>query len=98
MSARLFDVCPEPPPQPAMSRTQRLTVRRREMLAAGKHPLRGDPLTDVEGATCGNCKHFYEHGRSRTYFKCLLYRSEMTHGEATDLRRSWPGCIRWEAQ
>lgn len=96
-TSRLFDV-PEVPEQATLSRDQRLTVRRRELLAAGRHPLRGDPLTDVEDAICGNCKYLDAHGHNlRTYYKCGLRPHEVTFGAATDLRVSWPGCIAWEA-
>lgn len=95
---RLFDVAPLPEAErgEVLSYTRRLTIRRRRAIAAGKHPLRLVPLTDVEGATCGNCLHVRHvwHGR-RAYYKCGLYAEDVTHGPATDLRVKWPGCIAW---
>lgn len=60
----------------------------------GRHPF-GDKLTDIDGATCGNCRFqrvFDYHGQ--TYHKCTL--NHNTHGPATDLRVKWRGCDKWE--
>lgn len=62
----------------------------------GLHPF-GLKLTDVEGATCGNCKHCqardYNAGH---YLKCDMV--EETRGPGTDIRAKWRGCRWWEAK
>lgn len=61
----------------------------------GLHPF-GAPLTEVEGATCGNCKHLFKRRMSRSYLKCDLMKN--TFGPGTDLRIKWRGCVKWEAK
>lgn len=59
----------------------------------GLHPL-GSKLSDVDGATCGNCKHLTEKRMGRTYLKCTKHR--ITGGPATDVRKKWRACSEWE--
>lgn len=97
MSERLFDVGPTVE-SVSLSADARRTARRNEAIANGKHPLRLDPLREPAGETCGSCKHLTAHGHNlRTYYKCNLRPHEVTFGAATDVRLSWPACIRWEA-
>lgn len=78
------------------SADQRRTRLRRELLARGIHPLTRTRLRP-EGGTCGDCAHLRpETIRSgRTFYKCALVGS--TNGPGTDLRISWPACVRYEA-
>lgn len=59
----------------------------------GLHPF-GAPLTDVEGATCGNCVHRTQNRMANTYQKCALMKN--TGGPGTDLKLKWRGCVKWE--
>lgn len=90
----LFDPGPEQPID-RPSRDARRTIRQREQIRLGRHPVARIPLAD-NGETCGTCTHAYrtQHGR-RSYWKCDLV--EETNGPGTDLRISWPACIRWQA-
>lgn len=78
-----------------LSRDRRRTVRRRQALEAGMHPLIGLPLAD-NGETCGSCNHHraLRHNR-RVYHKCALVGD--SRGPGTDLRIGWPACVRWDA-
>ena len=49
-----------------------------------------------EGATCGTCKHLRAKQYTNTYFKCLLYGD--TGGPASDWRKKWPACGRYEVR
>lgn len=77
-----------------LSADARRTARRAARLAAGQHPLMAGPVTTIEGATCGNCEHHFVWTRNRTWHKCSI---NATHGAATDIRVSWPGCNLWQA-
>lgn len=47
-----------------------------------------------EGSTCGACSYFRREAvGEKTYFKCGLENN--TRGMATDIRQSWPGCMRF---
>lgn len=85
---------PERPPGDDRSRRRSFTARARLLVAQGVHPLMRTRARPDLG-TCGDCR-FREvlqyHGR--TYPKCV--RSTMTHGEATDVRKWWPACERFE--
>jgi len=48
----------------------------------------------AEGHTCGECKHLFNLYYARTYFKCEL--SRLTHGPATDWRKKWQACGKFE--
>lgn len=43
---------------------------------------------------CGNCTHFYIHGRAGRYFKCDLNRC--SGGPGTDWKFKWPACGKFE--
>lgn len=97
-----FDPVIADPPAPVekISAGRRLTLRQKRDVELGRHPLTGDPLTTVEGATCGSCR-YREPGGSRSYPKCKWRRNDagpylrITSGPATDVRAWWPGCIQW---
>jgi hypothetical protein len=78
----------------AKTRTRALTAERQVWLCHGIHPAtRARLLDDDSGATCGDCAHLtYRHP---SYPKCGLV--PITNGERTDIRKSWPACIHWEA-
>lgn len=93
----LFDPGPSltPEREADVSATRRLTLKRERLLAAGIHPRTNEPLTAAAAATCGNCDHhFAANWRAGRYHKCNVD-GLVTHGPATDVRVSWPGCIHW---
>lgn len=109
MTADVLPGMPEPEPEaPGRSAGQRLTERQARDIKAGRHPLTGSMIHDLADTTarpgdpkglsyrCGSCVHrvllrYHDH----TFPKCDL--SVMTHGQATDVRGWWPGCVQWEA-
>ena len=108
--AGLFDadpyyVAPPEPPEP-LSPDRRRTLRQRNDIAAGRHPLAGAPLHDqaptdaIPGDrprpfTCGTCTHrdLRQHG-ANPYPKCDI--GPITGGPATDVRAWWPACIHYD--
>lgn len=87
----MFDV---PPARAELSADRRRTIRRREMLAAGVHPVTGAQLAG-NGETCGTCAHQVDRVRNQRWHKCEL---NMTKGPATDIRVGWPACELWAAE
>lgn len=76
------------------SYTVRLTRRREAELAAGRHPTTKLPLLEPIGEkACADCAHLFAHTRNRTYWKCRQV--EFTFGPSSDVRVSWPACIRF---
>ena len=64
-------------------------------------PKRGQPKGNAApigsgpaGETCGSCANCYPQRFSKTYWKCKLVKA--TCGPATDVRRKWAACSRWE--
>lgn len=111
MSDALFDMDPVAFPTPGgreLSADQRRTLRQRQRLERGTHPIahRGlhpdaprvtAPNEPGDGPRCGSCAHLKVSPYPvRTYFKCDLVGS--THGAGTDVRRWWPACTAWEAK
>lgn len=89
----LFDM-PEEPTPVKLSYGRRLTIRQHQALADNRHPLMGGPL-NTDGSTCGTCVHHVTRAIGKVYHKCLL---RETSGPATDIRVSWPGCLKWKPQ
>lgn len=86
----------------ASTRDRALTAERQAWLDHGIHPATRLPLLHPDEisctpahrtATCGGCTHLVVGHRGR-YFKCQL--AGVTHGEATDIRKTWPACQRYE--
>lgn len=95
-----------------MSADRRRTIRNQRALDANRHPVTGLPLlrtitdegevvlrvlagTWATDARCGSCVHASkEHGGARSYWKCDL--TEMSRSAASDIRVSWPACVRYE--
>lgn len=81
----------------ALSAGRRLTLRQREQVAAGIHPLTGQKAAPELG-TCGQCR-FRVPGR---YAKCHYRPGDtgpllrVTHGPATDVRAWWPACPQFQ--
>lgn len=74
---------------------QARTRRNREAIERGRHPITKVALLREGGHTCGGCDHAYRtNGGNRSYWKC----DTVTHagGPGTDLRVSWPACVRFE--
>ena len=91
----LFDPAPltveQPDPEP-LSADRRRTIRHREALDRGVHPVSGRPLRG--SGICGDCvNHEVNGGAQRPYHKCRL---NNTSGAATDIRVSWPACNAYE--
>lgn len=91
--------CPPLPEPVEMPRSpqRRRTIRQRLLIGAGVHPATRRPT--IEGTECRGCSHLVlvdHHGRR--YWKCDRHTLGITHGPATDVRLSWPGCtLREEA-
>jgi hypothetical protein len=83
------------PPGPVEKMRARRKRFSEQRIAQGVHPF-GRSLAD-NGRTCGECWHAVLHdpGR-RSYWKCEV--SLMTHSERTDLRVSWPACVRFASR
>lgn len=114
MSDALFDMDPVAFPTPGgveLSADQRRTLRQRQRLERGTHPIahRGlhpdaprvtEPGQPGDGPRCGSCAHLYQapyQGASnKRYLKCALVGA--THGAGTDVRRWWPACTSWKAK
>lgn len=89
----LFEVDPVEP-EPKLSYGRRLTIRRQAALDAGRHPVTGLFLQPVGlGHHCGGCSHLRVIRYAGTYHKCDL---NDTHSQATDVRKTWPACARYE--
>lgn len=104
-SAALFDL-PAAPPVPKLSADRRRTIRQRQAVEQGVHPL--SPALDQplrlhsdENRTCGNCE-FRSVGNPRNgrhYPKCLWRPTDtfpsyprVSKGAGTDVRAWWPAC------
>ena len=62
---------------------------------AGRHPT-GEALGSFSWPeTCGSCAHCKVKTFSKNYIKCGLHHD--SGGPATDIRRKWPACAKWEA-
>lgn len=91
------DAVPFVPPEFAapLSADRRRTIRNREALAKGRHPVTKVALAN-NGKTCGDCEHHVvAGGHAKRYHKCEF---NDTNGPATDIRVSWPACIRYEPE
>lgn len=54
------------------------------------------PGSGPKGETCKTCRHSYRQpGTAGTYWKCGL--ADNTRGAATDIRRTAPACLKWQA-
>ena len=93
MSDALFDLPPIEPP-PVLSAGQKLTIRNNTMIANGCHPVTRCALAN-NGQTCATCAHHVVRRRNQVWHKCDL---SYSHGAGTDIRISWPACIKWEAK
>ena len=56
------------------------------------HELYGSHFPDH----CGDCKHLLTREFSNTYFKCRIY--GVSGGPATDWRKFWDACSKFEAR
>lgn len=106
----LFDMEPMAVPVDelvGLSPDQRRTVRQRQNIKRGLHPVSGWGLhaeaprvthvgQQAPGPRCGDCRflHLSKH-HDRSYLKCDVV--GVTNGAGTDMRRWWPACTRWEA-
>lgn len=87
-----FDA-PPPPPEPGerISAGRKVTMRQRDRLAAGLHPLEGWALGPADHR-CGDCAHLKAYQQSKGWYKCDL---RITHSTVTDVRLRWPACTYW---
>lgn len=93
----LFDTGPPVEPPVKLSADARRTIRNRQLIANGTHPVTRLRLVD-NGQTCGNCVHSgAQGGVAGTYYKCGAQNGRyITGGPATDIRLKWPACVLWE--
>lgn len=90
------EVIAQPANPDALSPGRRRTLRQKRLLAAGRHPATLVALAADRG-TCGECVHSHRHDHgNRAYWKCELHRLGESASEASDIRVSWPACIRFE--
>lgn len=81
------------PSTAGLSADARRTLRNRQMIERGRHPVTNAPLLDPGwNRTCGDCDHHFSHTRNQTWHKCEL---NATHGPATDIRVGWPACAKF---
>lgn len=93
MSDVLFDPGPAEPIE-QLSVDRRRTIRYRQLLAQGVHPITGARLAG-NGETCGTCGHLDRYRyRTKSLCKCDL---NDTRSAATDVRVFWPACAMWAA-
>lgn len=76
-----------------VSRDAQRTRQAELRISRGFHPF-GLRLREPRGETCGTCSHLVTKEYAGRYFKCAL-RGD-TKGPATDCRKKWPACERWE--
>jgi hypothetical protein len=95
----LFSVEPvvrAPEEKEKLSGDRRRTLRQRADVERGVHPLtRGRARPDL--GTCGDCRHRvleYAYNGHKSWPKCEL--GPRSAGPATDVRRWWPSCDRFE--
>jgi hypothetical protein len=95
----LFDLVEAPPkasePEPTWPewfRPSRDAPAWAKRVLIGRHPT-GLTL-GPEASTCGTCAHLVERHHGRVYWKCRLCRQSAC--TATDIRRKWRGCSKWE--
>lgn len=75
-----------------LSADRRRTLRQRQQVEAGIHPLTG-LRTYPDLGTCGDCRfRMVLDYHSRAYPKCTFDEARMTHGAGTDCRAWWPAC------
>ena len=70
---------------------QTLAGRQHAAIGAGIPPLIHTAIDHAH--TCGGCGNLITQIRGGTYFKCALVPD--THGQRTDIRKSWPACTKW---
>lgn len=86
-------------PREDLSAGQRLTLRQRDDIDHGRHPLTRGPLHELAPAdtertdrgrpyTCGGCTHRQINGWG--FPKCEI--SNQGHSQHTDVRAWWPAC------
>jgi hypothetical protein len=99
-------VIPEPEPVEKLSADRRRTLRQREAVGRGVHPLTRQKVSDDPAARCGNCRfRAVMPYRNRSYAKCAwvppdwsaetyerLGPPRISHSAASDVRAWWPGC------
>lgn len=109
----LFDlpgdaVRPGAPEQPKLSPDRRRTIRQRDALAAGRHPiglLLGIPIKlhadaapsddrTAAGLRCKTCK--FRTVNPWGYGKCTRSDATTSHSAASDNRAWWPACVHFE--
>lgn len=89
--------CAETGEDISADRARTLTAHHR--ITAGFHPF-GLRLREPRGkVTCGDCKHLLakETRSGKRFFKCSMVRGD-SNGPATDVRKKWPACERWEGK
>lgn len=89
------DLPPAPAPAEKLSADRRRTLNQKRLLSEGTHPATKLPLAG-NGETCGSCAHHDIHERwPRRWHKCEY---TATSGAGSDIRVSWPACVRWHPE
>lgn len=94
----LFPDLPRLTPEPPLSADRRRTLRQRDDVANGRHPLTRGPISPDPDRLCGNCRFrdLVPYHR-RTYPKCSeSWPLHVAHSATSDVRAWWPGCQRHE--
>lgn len=92
----LFHVEPTVDPYARLSPDQRRTARQRQQIERGIHPLAGHRTRPDLGTCVHRIHRIHRGGGNRSWPKCDL--GPITSGAATDVRRWWPACDRYEAR
>lgn len=103
MTIDMFPDLPAPTavePEPSLSADRRRTLRQKQAIENGRHPLSnlspGLRLLAGSEETCGSCAHRVLVGHhTRSYPKCV--RISTSHGASSDCRAWWPACTAWTA-
>lgn len=77
-------------PSPDRARTE----RRKIMLERGQHPT-GNGAIDLNH-NCRECAHCIVKGYDRKYYKCDVSPLGESRSAASDIRLSWPACLKFQ--
>jgi hypothetical protein len=87
-----YESSPSSEPSETLSADRRRTLRQRQQVATGIHPLTG-LKTHPELGTCGDCRFRQILGHHmRSFPKCTAHEHRITHSAASDCRAWWPAC------
>lgn len=79
------------PPKHEWFNAESASKFQRENVRKGLHPMGAKLATN--GKRCGSCQHHKRREMNKVFHKCDLHQ---TRGAGTDIRVSWPACVRHE--